>query len=198
MRIKLITFFIFFGLLFSKNVIALSSNTQTLVGPRSNIASSTPTDYGFWSFSIPVKNILARSGQPTILEFEWLRKQGFKSVINLRQENEYKEVADDEKLSGFKKLGFNYLRLQIRDGGIPTDKQAQDFLKFVKNKKNWPILIHCRAGIGRTGLMTALYRYEVQKWTMDTAIKESRLFRGGVNSIQKKWLLNWAKKYPKK
>ena len=198
MKIKFLTLFIVFSLLFSQSTLALSGKEPSLIGPRNNIASSTPIAYGFWSFAVPVKSVLARSGQPTIDEFKWLKKQGYKSVINFRLEGEYKEIADDEKLPDFKKLGFNYLRLQIHDGGTPTDKQAQDFLKFVKNKKNWPILIHCRAGIGRTGLAVALYRYEIQGWKMDTALKESKLFRGGVDSTQKQWLLDWAKENPKK
>jgi protein tyrosine/serine phosphatase len=198
MKIKLSTLLIIIGLLFSKEILATSTSEPTLIGPRGNIASSTPTAYGFWSFAVPVKSVLARSGQPTIDEFKWLKRQGFKSVINLRLDNEYKEIADDEKLSGFKGLGFNYLRLQIHDGGIPTDKQAKEFLIFVKNKKNWPILIHCRGGIGRTGLAIALYRYEIQNWPIETALKESKSFHGGVSSTQKKWLLTWAKNHPKK
>ena len=198
MKTKIIILFIALGLLFSTSSLAISKIKYTFVGPRNNIASSTPTAYGFWSFAVPVSKVLARSGQPTAQEFKWLKQQGYKGVVNFRLEGEYKEIADDAKLPGFNKLGFNYLRLQIRDGGTPTDKQAKDFLSFVKNKKNQPVLIHCRGGIGRTGLAIALYRYEVQNWPMDTAILESRLFKNGVNSTQKKWLLNWAKNHPKK
>ena len=198
MKTKIISLFIALGLLFGTSSLAISKIKYNFIGPRNNIASSTPTAYGFWSFAVPVSNVLARSGQPTAQEFSWLKKQGYKGVINFRLDGEYKEVADDAKLPDFNKLGFKYLRLQIRDGGTPTDKQAKDFLSFVKNKKNQPILIHCRGGIGRTGLAVALYRYEVQNWPMDIAINESRLFKNGVNSTQKKWLLNWAKNHPKK
>jgi len=198
MKIKFFILFIAITLFLSNSDLALAKIDQTFIGPRTNIASSTPSAYGFWSFAVPVPGALARSGQPTIDEFKWLKKQGYKSVINFRFDNEYKEIADDAKLPGFTKLNFNYLRLQIKDGAAPSDKQAKSFLSFVKNKKNQPILIHCRGGIGRAGTMTALYRYEVQSWPMATAIKESRLFHNGVDSTQEKWLLNWAKNHPKK
>jgi len=197
MKIKFILLLAALGLLFNSNLV-LANNKQILVGPRNNIASSTPTAYGFWSFAIPITNTLARSGQPTIAEFQWLKSQGYKSVINLRFDGEYKEIADDQKLSGFTKLNFNYLRLPIRDGSTPTIKQAETFLKFVQNKTNQPVLIHCRGGYGRTGTMVALYRYEVQSWPMATAIKESQLFHGGVDAAQKKWLVTWAKNHPQK
>lgn len=195
MKIKIIITFAFLSLFFANTSLAAS---PILVGPRGNIATSTPKDYGFWSFATPVNKVLSRSGQPTINEFKWLKNQGYKSIINLRFDGEYKEIANDEKLPGFKKLNFNYLWLQIHDGATPTNTQAKTFLSFVKNKNNQPILIHCRGGYGRTGTMIALYRYEIQNWPMETAIKESRLFKGGVDSVQKKWLLVWAKNHPKK
>lgn len=169
-------------------------SSSSLIGPRQNIATGTPSAYGFWSFSRPKPGVLSRSGQPTMAEFQWLKAQGTKSIINLRFDNEYQETADDGKLPGFNQLGFNYLHLPIRDGGAPNNKQAKEFLKFVTQKSNQPVHIHCRGGYGRTGAMVALFRYEIDKWPMAKAIAESRLYHGGVSTGQKKWLLAWAKK----
>jgi protein tyrosine/serine phosphatase len=163
------------------------------IGPRQNIASNTPKEYGFWSFSILKKSVLSRSGQPTIGEFRWLKKKGWKGIIDLRFDGEYNEVADDAKLPGFNKLGFNYLYLPIRDGQPPTEKQALAFLKFVQDQNNQPVHIHCRGGYGRTGTMAALYRFEIDKWPMAKAIAESRLYHGGISKAQEKWLNAWEK-----
>jgi protein-tyrosine phosphatase len=191
---------IFFGamvvwLLFSgliHNVLAATSQ-PALVGPRGGLATTTPAAYGFWSFSIFDGGKISRSGQPLLSEFKWLKKNGTKSVVDLRVDGEYKEVGDDRKIPGFNNLKFNFLSLPIKDGGIPTAKQAQQFLQFVTNPKNQPVEIHCRGGYGRTGTLIALYRYTVDGWTMDRAIKESILYRGGVDAGQKQWLLNWVK-----
>ncbi len=166
------------------------------VGPRENIPKDAPTAYGFWSLAMPVSNVLSRSGQPLMSEFTWLKENGWKGVVDLRITGDHSEEADDAKLPGFNKLGFNYLHLEIADGHPPTDAQAQDFLTFVNNPANQPTHIHCRGGYGRTGTMTALYRYSVQGWPLDQAIAESRAFKGGISDAQKKWLEEWAKNHP--
>ncbi len=162
------------------------------VGPRENIPEDAPTAYGFWSFAIPVTNVLSRSGQPLIGEFEWLRENGWQSVIDLRTDGERDEVGDDAKISGFNELGFTYKYMPIIDGHPPTEEQAMEFLQFVTNPVNQPVHIHCRGGIGRTGTLVALYRYAIQSWPMEQAIEESRAFQGGVSTLQEPWLLEWA------
>lgn len=165
----------------------------SFVGPRENIPKDAPSAYGFWSFAQPVTGVLSRSGQPLMNEFTWLKQQGWKSVIDLRTDGERGEVGDDSKLPGFNDLGFHYLYLPLTDGAPPTEQQAQQFLAFVTNPANQPVHVHCRGGYGRTGTMTALYRYSVQGWPMDKAIEESRAFKGGVSSRQSQWLFEWAK-----
>jgi protein tyrosine/serine phosphatase len=39
----------------------------------------------------------------------------------------------------------------------------------------YPVLIHCKAGLHRTGVMTAVYRMEYQNWTPTEAIREVKL-----------------------
>jgi len=165
------------------------------VGPRGNIHSGAPSDYGFWSFAVPVSGVLSRSGQPTLIGFRWLKEKGWKSVVNLRVDGERDEVGDNTKIEGFNDLGFNYLALPIADGSPPTNQQAENFLTFATDKDNQPVHVHCRGGIGRTGIMVALWRYSVQAWPWQTAIDESRAFEGGVSDPQRDWLERWAQNH---
>ena len=174
---------------------SISEPEILFVGPRENIPEDAPKAYGFWSFAMPIPGILSRSGQPLISEFKWLKDQGWKGIIDLRIDGEYDEISDDAKLKGFNDLNFNYLRLPMFDGVPPTNQQAEEFLAFVNNPENQPVHVHCRGGIGRTGAMVALYRYAVRRWPMEKAIKESRLFQGGVSDLQKKWLEDWIKNH---
>ena len=155
----------------------------------------TPDDSGFLSFAISVPNVISRSGQPTIIGFRRLKDHGWKGVVDLRVGGEGGQIGDDTNIQGFNELDFNYLALPIVDGSVPSDQQAQEFLEFVTNPLNQPVHVHCHAGVGRTGVMIALYRYMVQGWPIDEAIGESRLFSGGVNEIQKNWLERWAQAY---
>ncbi len=41
---------------------------------------------------------------------------------------------------------------------------------------NYPVLIHCYAGIHRTGTMCAIFRMDYQGWTNDEAMNEMRTF----------------------
>ncbi len=163
------------------------------VGPRDNAPSGTPTAYGFWSFAVLESGKISRSGQPLLSEFKWLKENGWKAIVDLRADGEYNEISDDQKIVGFDELDFNYIYLPIRDGAAPTVEQARSFLDFVKDPANQPVHVHCRGGFGRAGTLIALYRYEVDGWKMEDAIAESRLFRGGIDSTQKNWLLNWEK-----
>jgi len=162
------------------------------IGPRMNLPQDAPQAYGFWSFSILDSGNISRSGQPTLTEFQWLRCNGWQSIVNLRVSDEYNETGDDAEIPGFNELGFRYLHLPIPDGGAPSLEQAEAFLKFVTDPDNQPVEVHCRGGYGRTGTMIALYRYEIEDWPIREATAESRLYHGGIASSQERWLLIWA------
>ena len=172
-----------------------SSPTIELVGPRQNVAADAPRNDKFDVFAQPVRGVLSRSGQPTMAQFTWLRVHGWKAVVDLRTDGEYDETADDSKLPGFRDLGFKYLHLPVIDANPPTDRQAMDFLRFVVDRANQPVHVHCRAGVGRTGSMVAVYRYSVEGWPLAKAIEEAGLFPDGLNSSQRKWLESWAAKH---
>lgn len=166
----------------------------SLVGLRGNVPTGAPTEGRFNTFSIPVPGVLSRSGQPSLVDFKWLRDNGWKSIIDLREDNEKDDIALDSKIPGFAELGFIFINIPVKDGDTPSQEQAIRFLKFVTNQGNQPAHVHCAAGTGRTGLVMALYRYAVQGWPMDKAIEEKAMF-GSNNKVQKKWLLKWAKNH---
>ncbi len=165
----------------------------SLVGPRGNVPDNAPKGQGFDLFAIPVPGVLSRSEQPTIDDFKWLKDNGWKSVVDLREDGEKNNpTALDSKIPGFNDLGLNFLNIPIKDGTTPSVAQADQFLKFVTDPKNQPAHVHCAAGIGRTGITVALYRYSVQSWPMDKAIEEAGLFTKNINKDQKNWLAKWA------
>jgi protein tyrosine/serine phosphatase len=122
---------------------------------------------------------LWRSGQPTREGYFQLAGEGLKTVVNLRVEY----PQDRDSLPG----GINYISIPIKDMHAPTADQAHQFLKIVSDSDNWPILVHCHAGEGRTGVMSALIRYSFDGWNHDSIKTEIRNFR-----IKRFWFLTFT------
>ncbi len=81
----------------------------------------------------------------------------------------------------FQSAGFAYLSLPIPDGGAPTMEQAIQFMQFVIEQRSMqrPVVVHCQAGIGRTGTMLAAYLI-TQGDDAKTAINRVRAVRSGA------------------
>src|SRR6185503_6929842 len=73
--------------------------------------------------------------------------------------------------------GVNYVYLPVKDEHAPTQEQAKKFLDLVANPGNWPILVHCDSGEGRTGLMCALIRHSFDGWGDERIMHEVNNFR---------------------
>ena len=144
------------------------------------------------NFGVVEEDIIYRSAQPTDAEFRWLLNQGFKSIVSFRRESG--DTGKSALNMGFK----NYLWLSIEDETNPNDEQAKRFLDFVTDPQNWPVLIYCKVGAGRTGTMSALIRYAIDGWSMEEAIEEARLYRNGVSLVENQldWLNHWAANHP--
>ena len=67
----------------------------------------------------------------------------------------------------------------MADGGLPTVQQVERFLRLVRDPANGPVLVHCKRGRGRTGIMAAVYRMEVNGWPIERAIQEMIQQHGG-------------------
>ncbi|MBI4319684.1 MAG: dual specificity protein phosphatase family protein [Chloroflexi bacterium] len=171
---------------------SVGSHTSAVAPWVSSPFSGPASDAPLANFGVIADGIASRSAQPTAEGYSWLIKEGFRSIVSLRR-------GTGDQSNHVLELGFkNYLWLSIEDETDPTDEQALRFLDFMTDSRNWPVLIHCKVGLGRTGTMAALLRYAVDGWTMEEAIAEARVYRGGVDLIpaQIEWLERWAAKHP--
>lgn len=128
-----------------------------------------------------------RSGQMTASGFrEIVDRFKIKSVLNLQHEEPDPFLADHWLGQGkiaesdlCKQLGVRYFLLT--PDLLPPDNRldlippaVDDFLKVLDDEANYPILLHCKAGLHRTGRLTAIYRMEFQNWTAGEALREAR------------------------
>ncbi len=113
-----------------------------------------------------------RSSQPSPLFLRWVvDHHGIRTLVNLRGDT-----------PGFEShfAARHGLRLySIEDLSAtspPSDEAIERFLKIVTDPANQPVLVHCRAGVDRTGYMLAIYRMREQGWTAEQAVSEMRRF----------------------
>ena len=144
------------------------------------------------NFGAVEQGILYRSAQPRLWDLLWVRSLGIRSIVNLR------EAQYDDGVTMLAWLGIpNYLSLAIDNHAPPTDAQAIGFLQFVQDQRNWPVLVHCAQGEGRTGTLVALTRYAIDGWTMEQALSEANKYADKIalSNAQRAWLIDWARKH---
>ncbi len=132
------------------------------------------------NFSWLIEDEIAGMAKPasSVYDFEFLREEGFEAIVSLS------EIPLSEEL--VEKFGFTVKHIPIRDFEAPTLEQIGDFILFAKKVRGEgkKLVVHCDAGVGRTGSMLACYLVS-KGYDAENAIKEVRIRRpGSVETIR--------------
>jgi tyrosine-protein phosphatase SIW14 len=134
-------------------------------------------------FRVVEAGVLYRSGQLTPAGFERvLHDHGIRTVVTLRTTRTAALPPDtwEEGICAVK--GIRHVRIVPRvwgadeKGEIPAEQGVQTFLTVMENRDNHPVLVHCFAGIHRTGTMCAIFRMEFQGWTPERVMEEMQIY----------------------
>lgn len=113
------------------------------------------------------EGVLYRSEKPGEAALRrWVRDYNLKTLVVLST-----GVAEYEKRIA-KECGIAIYHIRMSARRAPTEEQIAQFLTIMDDVQNHSVLVHCRAGADRTGVMVALYRIERQGWSVKQAQKE--------------------------
>ena len=145
-------------------------------------------DWTARNFHVVEPGVLYRSGQMPVRAFERIvHDYGIRTVICLREGDQDNDL-DEEKYC--RRWGINHVRIPPRAwwaprGPAPAEQGLAVFRAVMDNRANHPVLIHCFAGLHRTGAYCAVYRMDYQGWSNADALAEMKKL--GYRTVDGEW-----------
>jgi len=143
-------------------VIVLAISTAAVAKRHSDPAFSNIKIRNFGKMD----NRFYRGAQPDESDYKDLKALSVKTVIDLTDHPTSYEKRDVEA------LGMRYVNISMSDSSYPKPEQINSFLKLVNDPATGTMFVHCAGGRHRTGVMGAVYRYNVNHWNFDQVYAE--------------------------
>jgi protein tyrosine/serine phosphatase len=121
--------------------------------------------------------ILYRSGQMSREGLlRTLTEYRIRTLINLRDGINSLDRAEEDLCHNESVRFVRILPSQWGDSGgsVPVEAGVRCFREIMSDPRNYPVLVHCFAGIHRTGAYCAIYRMEQEHWSNAQALTEMR------------------------
>jgi protein tyrosine/serine phosphatase len=128
---------------------------------------------------------LYRCGQLTAAGFaDAVRELKIKTVVNVQNDFPDPDIqttflsnSSIKESELCAQLGVRYVALApdlVSRRRTPEERPTviDEFLAVMDQPDNYPVLLHCKAGLHRTGLLAAIYRMEYQGWSRHAAHHE--------------------------
>jgi protein tyrosine/serine phosphatase len=105
-----------------------------------------------------------------------IREHEIRSVLNLRGAHPGQPWYEEE-LAASRALGVAHYDYALSAHRFVTTQQISEVLGIVRDAPK-PLLVHCKSGADRTGLVSALYRFTGEGVSADQADRELSLVYG--------------------
>lgn len=145
--------------------------------------------------------VLYRSGQLSQTGLgRVIHDYGIRTVVTLRDPAVSGKEPDWGEEEFCRKMDIQYVRIPPKRWWSPTSDPApaeagvQTFLSIMDDPANHPVLVHCYAGVHRTGAHIAIYRMEYDRWSNPHALDEMRAL--GYRNLDDEWdVLSYLEQY---
>jgi protein tyrosine/serine phosphatase len=160
-------------------VFALTQPAVSASAATQSVSVVRPAD---WATPIdPARNLyqiapgLYRSAQPEQRDAARLKQLDIHTVINFRANHRDEDVLDLP--------GVRLIHIPMDTWNIGDDQIVSALRAIAQARKDGPVLIHCKHGADRTGVVSALYRIIEQGWTPEQASRELKEGGYGYHSL---------------
>ena len=107
-----------------------------------------------------------RGARPKAEDLKALAALGVTTIIDLTDNSrEYEQPAVEA-------AGLKYINIPMVDKSYPSLDQVNEFMKVVNDPSTGKFFVHCAGGRHRTGVVGAVYRFNVNKWNLDQVLTE--------------------------
>lgn len=125
-------------------------------------------------FAAVVEARLYRSGQVSPAQLERLvRDHGVRTVVSLLNRDAPASVVERQTAE---QIGITWHCIPLPGNGASTPAERAEIKTLLFDPDAAPTLVHCAAGVNRTGLAIGMYRLHVQGWTLEQVLEEMRAF----------------------
>jgi tyrosine-protein phosphatase SIW14 len=169
-----------------------------ITGP---IAYALHVEHDLRNFRPVREGVLYRSGQLTTSGLKRiLYEYGIRTVVTLRDAQvpgERPPDYDEEQYCRGEEI--TYCRIPPAHWWSPVppppaEEGVKRFRAIMADPRNYPVLLHCCAGIHRTGAYCAIYHMEFEHWSNEAAIAE--LKANGYDNLYDEWdILDYLEDY---
>ncbi|HMN37362.1 MAG TPA: sulfur transferase domain-containing protein [Hyphomicrobium sp.] len=133
-----------------------------------------------------------RSAQPAPHQIRHAARIGVKTVINLRGDQSFGTIWLEERAC--RQNGLTLVNFKLRSRAAPS-RQELHAIRDMLGAIEYPVLIHCKSGADRAGLMSALYRHVREGVPIEQAKKELSLRYGHIRQADTGVLDHFFERY---
>ena len=138
-----------------------------------------------------VDDYVAGSGRPmTFEQLKWIKERGIETIISLTENPLPREWIEE--------LRFRYFHTPILDHSAPSPEKLRQIVDLILREveEGRKVLIHCAAGLGRTGTVLAAYFIARKRMSAEEAMELVRRLRpGSIEDIQEWSIREFHRKY---
>lgn len=118
-----------------------------------------------------------RSAQPAPFHVRYMARKGVRTIVNLRGDRLCGSYWLEKQAC--ERAGVKLVNFQVRSRAAPTREELRGAIKLF-DEIEYPMLMHCKSGADRAGLMSVLYRHFRQGEPIETAKNELSLRYGHI------------------